>query len=91
MGYKKMDHCLGFAPVRSSGPTGQADLELQRFLVYNRSLKLIKNLNAAIDWSKIEPVLMSRYTARPVKDTEIYSEATACWHADCQRSFWLFS
>ena len=56
MGYKKMDHRLGFA-----------DLEMQRCLEHNRSLKLMENLNTAIDWSRIESVLMNHYTARPVK------------------------
>jgi hypothetical protein len=39
MGYKKMDQNLGFAPVRSSGPTGQAELALASSMRYNRSLK----------------------------------------------------
>ena len=39
MGYKKIDRHLGFAPVRSSGPTGQADLALASSLKHNRSLK----------------------------------------------------
>jgi len=39
MGFKKMDSSLGFAPVRSSGPTGQADLALASSLKHNRSLK----------------------------------------------------
>ena len=56
MGYKKIGHRFGFA-----------DLELQHSLGHNRSLRLMENLNAAIDWSRIESVLMSHYTARPVK------------------------
>ena len=39
MGYKKMDQNLGFAPVRSFGPTGQADLALTSSMKHNRSLK----------------------------------------------------
>ena len=44
MGYKKMDQKFGFAPVRSSGPTGQADLALESSLKHNRSLKTIEKL-----------------------------------------------
>ena len=95
MGYKKMDHRLGFAPVRSSGPTGQADLELQRSLEHNRSLKLMENLNAANDWSRIESVLMSHYTARPVKlvlhqrfiDTPIVPYTISVLISKIQRAF----
>ena len=39
MGYKKIDKSLGFAPVRSSGPTGQADLALASSLKHNRRVK----------------------------------------------------
>jgi len=63
MAFKKMDTDISFAPVRSSGPTGQADLALASSLKHNRSLKLMQNLNASIDWSRIEAILMNNYTA----------------------------
>lgn len=58
MAFKKMDTDFGFAPVRSSGPTGQADLALASSLKHNRSLKLMENINASIDWSRIKATLM---------------------------------
>lgn len=51
MGYQKMDNSLGFA-----------DLALASTLKHNRSLKLMKKLDAAIDWSRVEHILMAHYT-----------------------------
>jgi len=51
MGYKKMDQNLGFA-----------DLALQSSLKHNRSLKTMQKLNNAIDWSRVEEILMNHYT-----------------------------
>ena len=51
MGYKKMDNSLGFA-----------DLALASSLKHNRSLKLMKKLDAAIEWSRVELILMAHYT-----------------------------
>jgi len=52
MAFKKMDPNIGFA-----------DLALASSLKHNRSLKLMQNLNASIDWSRIEAILMNNYTA----------------------------
>ena len=52
MAFKKMDADIGFA-----------DLPLVSSLKHNRSLKLMQNLNASIDWSSIEAILMNNYTA----------------------------
>jgi len=46
-----MDNSLGFA-----------DLALASSLKHNRSLKLMKKLNNAIEWPRIESILMSHYT-----------------------------
>jgi len=51
MGFKKLDNSLGFA-----------DLALASSLKKNRSLKLMENLNEAIDWSKVESILLSHYS-----------------------------
>ncbi len=51
MGFKKMDNSLGFA-----------DLALASSLKHNRSLKLMKKLGKAIDWSRVENILLSHYT-----------------------------
>ena len=51
MGFKKMDNSLGFA-----------DLALASSLKHNRSLKLMKKLDNAIEWPRIESILMSHYT-----------------------------
>ncbi len=51
MGFKKMDNSLGFA-----------DLALASSLKHNRSLKLMKKLDKAIDWSRVENILLSHYT-----------------------------
>ncbi len=51
MGFKKMDNSLGFA-----------DLALASSLKHNRSLKLMKKLDKAIDWSRVEHILFSHYT-----------------------------
>ena len=51
MGYKKMDQSLGFA-----------DFALASSLKHNRSLKNMKKLNKAINWSRVEEILMNHYT-----------------------------
>ena len=51
MGFKKMNNSLGFA-----------DLALASSLKHNRSLKLMKKLDNAIEWPRIESILMSHYT-----------------------------
>ncbi len=52
MAFKKMDTDFGFA-----------DLALESTLKHNRSLKLMEKLNASINWSRIEVILMNNYTA----------------------------
>ena len=49
MGYKKLDSSLSFA-----------DLALESSL--NRSLKLMPKLDASIDWSRVERILLNHYT-----------------------------
>jgi IS5 family transposase len=51
MGFKKIDSSLGFA-----------DLALASSLKHNRSLKLMESLDEAIDWSRIENILLSHYS-----------------------------
>ncbi|BBO73541.1 hypothetical protein DSCW_09580 [Desulfosarcina widdelii] len=51
MGYKKMRKSLGFA-----------DLALASSLKHNRSLKLMNTLNEAIEWKRVEQILMAHYT-----------------------------
>ena len=51
MGYKKMRNSLGFA-----------DLALASSLKHNRSLKLMNKLNDAIEWNRVEQILMAHYT-----------------------------
>ena len=51
MGYKKMSNALGFA-----------DLALADSMKHNRSLKLMENLDAAIDWKRVENILLPHYT-----------------------------
>jgi len=51
MGFKKIDQNLGFA-----------DLALASSLKHNRSLKLMEKLDNAIDWSRVETILLSHYT-----------------------------
>jgi len=48
MGYKKIDKSLGFA-----------DLALASSLKHNRSLKLMEKIDKAIDWSRVESILIS--------------------------------
>ncbi len=50
MGYKKIDKSLDFA-----------DLALASSLKHNRSLKLMEKIDKAIDWSRVESILMSHY------------------------------
>ena len=57
MGYKKMDQSLGFA-----------DLALKSSLKHNRSLKTMEKLNKAINWSRIESILMNHYTVGTSKE-----------------------
>ena len=56
MGYKKMNQSLGFA-----------DLALASSLKHNRSLKTMEKMDKAVNWSRVEEILMHHYTARPVK------------------------
>ena len=51
MGYKKMDRNFGFA-----------DLALESSLKHNRSLKTMEKLNKAINWPRVEEILMNHYT-----------------------------
>src|SRR5210317_1891266 len=51
MGYKKMRNSLGFA-----------DLALASSLKHNRSLTLMNKLNEAINWARVEQILMAHYT-----------------------------
>jgi len=57
MGYKKMDQSLGFA-----------DLALKSSLKHNRSLKTMEKLNKAINWSRIESILINHYTVGTSKE-----------------------
>ena len=57
MGYKKMDQSLGFA-----------DLALKSSLKHNHSLKTMEKLNKAINWSRIESILMNHYTVGTSKE-----------------------
>ena len=50
MGYKKIDKSLDFA-----------DLALASSLKHNRSLKLMEKIDKAIDWSRVESILISHY------------------------------
>ena len=51
MGYKKMDQSLGFA-----------DFALASSLKHNRSLKNMEKLDKAINWSRVEKILMNHYS-----------------------------
>ena len=51
MGFKKMDTSLSFA-----------DLALASSLKNNRSRKLMQKIDASIDWSRVESILMFHYT-----------------------------
>ncbi len=51
MGYKKIDHDLGFA-----------DLALASSLKHNRSLKFMVKLKNTIDWTRVNEILMNHYT-----------------------------
>ena len=51
MGHKKMDQSLGFA-----------DFALASSLKHNRSLKNMEKLNEAINWSRVEEILMNHYS-----------------------------
>jgi len=51
MGFKKMDNSLDFA-----------DLALASSLKNNRSRKLMQKIEASIDWSRVESILMLHYT-----------------------------
>ena len=51
MGCKKMNKNISFA-----------DLALANSLEYNRSLKNMERMDKAIDWSRVETILMSHYT-----------------------------
>jgi len=51
MAFKKMDQNLGFA-----------DLTLKNSLKHNRSLETMEKLNKAINWLKVQEILLSHYT-----------------------------
>ena len=51
MGYKKMKQNLGFA-----------DFALASSMKHNRSLKNMEKLDKAIDWSRVDAILMNHYT-----------------------------
>src|SRR5210317_382517 len=51
MGFKKMGRSLDFA-----------DFALSNSLEANRSVKLMEKIDAAINWSRVEAVLMQHYT-----------------------------
>lgn len=51
MGYKNLDINMTFA-----------DLALESSLKHNRSLKLMQKLDASINWSRVERILLSHYT-----------------------------
>jgi IS5 family transposase len=51
MGYKKMVQNFGFA-----------DLALESSLKHNRSLKTMEKLDKAINWPRVEEILMNHYT-----------------------------
>lgn len=51
MGYKKTERNMTFAEV-----------DLKCSMEHNRSLKMMERINEAIDWSKIEPILMKHYS-----------------------------
>ena len=51
MGYKKMKQNLGFA-----------DFALASSMKHNRSLENMQKLDKAIDWSRVEAILMNHYT-----------------------------
>ncbi|MGV7223017.1 MAG: transposase, partial [Nitrospinales bacterium] len=51
MGYKKMNQGLGFA-----------DFALASSMKHNRSLKNMEKLDKAIDWSRVDAILMNHYT-----------------------------
>jgi len=52
MGFKKTTRSLDFA-----------DLALANCLEQNRSIKLMEQLSETINWSRVESVLFSHYTA----------------------------
>jgi IS5 family transposase len=61
MEFKKIDPYFTFAPVRSSGPTGQADLVLKDSMDKNRCLTRLMDIASSIDWNRIESILMNHY------------------------------
>ena len=68
MGYKKMDQNFGFAPMKwatlfpKGNFIGQADWALESSKKHNRSLKTMEKLDKAINWSRVEEILMNHYT-----------------------------
>ena len=50
MGYKKIDKSLDFA-----------DFVLANSLKHNRSLKLMEQIDKAINWSRVESIFLSHY------------------------------
>jgi hypothetical protein len=56
MGFKKTTRNLDFA-----------DIAMATCLEQNRSIKLMEQLNNTINWARVESILLSHYTACPVK------------------------
>jgi hypothetical protein len=63
MGFKQTTRSMDFA-----------DLAVANCLEQNRSIKLMDQLSNTINWSRVESILLSHYTACPVK---ILSDAYA--------------
>ena len=51
MGYKKMNQNISFA-----------ELALENSLKHNRSLNIMEQMSKAINWLKVESILMGHYT-----------------------------
>ena len=72
MGFKKMDNSLGFA-----------DLALASSLEHNRSVKLMEKLDNAIDWTRVETILLSHYTVGPAVRALMLIHRCCCSNACC--------
>lgn len=60
MGFKKMVRSMDFA-----------DFALSSSLEANRSVKLMEKIDAAINWARVEAVLMQHYTVRPLHNFDL--------------------
>ena len=56
MGFKRLNESFTFA-----------DLAMKGTLEHNRSLKTLEKIDKAINWPRIESILLSHYTVGPVK------------------------